>query len=130
MKQSKPIDAGLFVEALDCAGAGFYTGVPDSVLKKFCGLVAKKDNHQVTVNEGAAVALATGYHLATRKTAVVYLQNSGLGNALNPLLSLADSSVFGIPMVLIIGWRGKPGMVDEIQHMKQGSITKELLEFA
>lgn len=130
MKQSKPIDARLFVEALDCAGAGFYAGVPDSVLKKFCDFVAKKDNHQVTVNEGAAVALAAGYHLATRKTAVVYLQNSGLGNALNPLLSLADSSVFGIPMVLIIGWRGKPGIADEIQHMKQGSITKELLELA
>jgi phosphonopyruvate decarboxylase len=112
-------------------GTEFFTGVPDSLLKSFCAYIidhTHKNRHIIAVNEGAAVALASGYHLVTGKTALVYMQNSGIGNAVNPLLSLADPEVYRIPMILVIGWRGEPGVHDEPQHVKQGKVTGALLE--
>ena len=108
----------------------FY-GVPDSLLKDICAYITLKTpskNHIITANEGNAIALAAGNHIATGKTSVVYLQNSGLGNTINPLLSLADEKVYKIPMLLMIGWRGEPGIKDEPQHQKQGEINEELLK--
>ncbi len=108
-----------------------YFGVPDSLLKDFCAFVddnALSGQHVITSNEGNAVAMAAGYHFASNRTAVVYMQNSGLGNSINPLVSLADKEVYKIPLLLIIGWRGEPGYKDEPQHIKQGKITKEQLE--
>jgi phosphonopyruvate decarboxylase len=118
-----------FLQQLSDAGVQFYTGVPDSLLK---GLIAAIDRfngptHHIAVNEGAALALAAGYHLATGGLPVVYLQNSGLGNLINPLTSLADREVYSIPVLLIIGWRGEPGVADEPQHMVMGRITPTLL---
>ncbi len=109
----------------------FFTGVPDSLLKELCAYI--KDNSDakhniIAANEGNAIALASGYHLSTGKLGVVYMQNSGEGNAVNPLLSLADPKVYSIPMLLIIGWRGEPGVHDEPQHVKQGEVTLKLLE--
>ena len=113
-------------------GVGFVTGVPDSQLKSVCeevycryGINSKR--HIVAVNEGNAVALASGFHLATGRLPLVYLQNSGLGNAVNPITSLTDPGVYGIPMIFMVGWRGEPGVHDEPQHIKQGAITQELL---
>ena len=109
----------------------FYAGVPDSLLKSICAYIndnVKKDNHIITANEGSAIALASGYFLATGKTPLVYMQNSGLGNAINPLISLSDKEVYKIPILLMIGWRGEPNLNDEPQHMKQGRITPKLLE--
>ena len=111
--------------------ADFFTGVPDSLLKEFCSCIkdnSDKKHNIITANEGNAVALASGYHLATNKLGVVYMQNSGEGNAINPLLSLADPKVYSIPMLLIIGWRGEPRVHDEPQHVKQGEVTLKLLE--
>jgi phosphonopyruvate decarboxylase len=108
----------------------FYAGVPDSLLKDFCAYVsdvAPTTHHVITSNEGAAVGLATGYHLATRKFPIVYMQNSGFGNTVNPLLSLADPKVYSIPMLLLIGWRGEPGKKDEPQHIVQGKAMSSLL---
>ena len=109
----------------------FFTGVPDSLLKELCSCI--KDNSDakhniIAANEGNAVGLASGYYLSTGKLGVVYMQNSGEGNAVNPLLSLADPKVYSIPMLLIIGWRGEPGVHDEPQHVKQGEVTLKLLE--
>jgi phosphonopyruvate decarboxylase len=112
---------------------GFFTGVPDSLLKELCLYIdanISADKNIIAVNEGAAVALASGYFLSSGQCAVVYMQNSGIGNALNPLLSLADPLVFSIPMLLLIGWRGEPGVRDEPQHDKQGLVTERLLEAA
>jgi len=109
----------------------FFTGVPDSLLKSFCAYIkdnVSSENNIVSANEGNAIGLACGYYLATRKIGLVYMQNSGLGNALNPLASLADKLVYGIPMLLIIGWRGEPNKKDEPQHKKQGLITTQTLE--
>ncbi|MCH8067715.1 MAG: phosphonopyruvate decarboxylase [Candidatus Marinimicrobia bacterium] len=109
----------------------FFTGVPDSLLKEFCLCVddkVPKERHVITANEGNAVAMAAGYHLGTGKLPLVYMQNSGLGNAVNPLLSLCDPDVYSIPMLIMIGWRGEPGFPDEPQHVKQGKIQLELLE--
>ncbi len=119
-----------FIETLNQNGVTFFTGVPDSLLKEFClGLSSLPAAQHVTAaNEGAAVALATGHYLATGDPALVYLQNSGLGNAVNPLVSLADPAVYGIPMLLMIGWRGEPNVVDEPQHTRQGAITPTLLD--
>ena len=109
----------------------FFTGVPDSLLKSFCAYI--KDNvssekNIVSANEGNAIGLASGYYLASKKIGLVYMQNSGLGNAVNPLASLADKLVYSIPMLLVIGWRGEPNKKDEPQHKKQGLITTETLE--
>ncbi len=112
-------------------GVGFFTGVPDSLLKHLCAYLKDNvpdDRNIIAANEGCAVGLAAGYHLATNKVPMVYMQNSGMGNATNPLLSLADPDVYNIPMVLVIGWRGEPGVHDEPQHVKQGKITCTLLE--
>lgn len=109
----------------------FFTGVPDSLLKPFCNYITNaldESSHIIAANEGSAVAIAAGYHLATGKIGVVYMQNSGLGNAINPLISLVDSKVYQIPMILIIGWRGEPGKPDEPQHIRKGMITRELLK--
>lgn len=119
--------------AFQAAGIRFWTGVPDSLLKDFCAVVsdrAESNAHVIAANEGNAVGIAAGHYLASRSPAVVYMQNSGLGNAVNPLVSLASSAVYGIPMVLLIGWRGEPGTVDEPQHMLQGSGTQAMLDAA
>ena len=113
-------------------GVDFYTGVPDSQLKALCDILYEKcelgRNHIVAANEGAAVALAAGHYIATGRPALVYMQNSGIGNALNPITSLLDEKVYAIPCVFVIGWRGEPGVKDEPQHLFQGEITLELLK--
>ena len=109
----------------------FFSGVPDSLLKFFNSYIldnVDQNQHIITANEGNAIALASGYYLATTKIGLVYMQNSGLGNAINPLVSLTDKEVYGIPVLLLIGWRGEPNEKDEPQHQKQGKITLELLE--
>ena len=125
-------------EALVQSGIDMFTGVPDSLLKNFCAYVTDtalegKSNfrpvkHIIAANEGNAVGIAAGHYLATGRPALVYMQNSGLGNTVNPLLSLADEKVYSIPMVLMIGWRGEPGVHDEPQHVKQGEVTLALLD--
>ncbi len=125
------IDPQKFVECLQDNDVDFFTGVPDSLLKELCAClesVPPAGQHVITANEGGAVALALGYHLATRKIPLVYLQNSGLGNIINPLLSLADAEVYSVPMLLVIGWRGEPGIHDEPQHKKQGRVMLAMLE--
>jgi len=120
-----------FFDAVRAAGLDFFTGVPDSLLKDFCAYVTDHtgaDQHVIAANEGGAVALAAGHYLATGHPALVYMQNSGQGNAVNPLTSLADREVFGIPMLLLVGWRGEPGRPDEPQHVKQGRVTSALFE--
>ncbi len=112
-------------------GVGLFAGVPDSLLSSFCAYVADhthEGEHIVTANEGNAVAVVAGFHLASGRVGVVYLQNSGLGNAVNPLTSLTDPEVYRIPLVLIVGWRGEPGAKDEPQHVKQGRITQAQLD--
>lgn len=109
----------------------FFVGIPDSALKNFTSYITDnvcKQNDIIAANEGACIGLAAGYHLATGKVPFVYMQNSGLGNAINPLLSLAEDKVYQIPMIIMIGWRGEPGVKDEPQHLKQGEITLSLLE--
>ena len=125
------VDTVNFYQYLVKHDLDFFTGVPDSLLKELCSCI--KDNSDskhniIAANEGNAVGLASGYHLSTGKLGVVYMQNSGEGNAVNPLLSLADPRVYSIPMLLIIGWRGEPGVHDEPQHVKQGEVTLKLLE--
>ena len=120
-----------FFDNLISEGISFFSGVPDSLLKNFCAYVTDHvddRHHVIAANEGGAVALASGYYLATGNYALVYMQNSGLGNATNPLVSLADPEVYSIPMLLMIGWRGEPGIHDEPQHVKQGRVTLGLLE--
>lgn len=112
-------------------GLTFFAGVPDSLLKDFCAYVTDhvpKEDHVITANEGNAIALAVGHFLGSGEPAVVYMQNSGIGNAVNPLLSLADPDVYSIPMLLVIGWRGEPGHKDEPQHVKQGRTMTQLLD--
>jgi phosphonopyruvate decarboxylase len=112
-------------------GVQFYVGVPDSLLQNFCAYLMDhlpSHLHVIAANEGGAVALATGHYLATGSISLVYLQNSGQGNAANPLLSLADPEVYGIPMLLLVGWRGEPGVHDEPQHIKQGRVMNALFD--
>ncbi|MCC8181353.1 MAG: phosphonopyruvate decarboxylase [Planctomycetes bacterium] len=123
--------AARFCEQLQRHGAGVYVGVPDTVIQSFCNYLCTNPppgGHIIAANEGGAVGLAVGNHLATGLTPIVYMQNSGLGNAVNPLLSLADREVYAIPMLLLIGWRGEPGRKDEPQHLKQGKVTEALLD--
>ena len=125
------IDCDAFYDILIENDIGFFTGVPDSLLEDVCACIrnrAPSDHHITTPNEGNAVALASGYHLATRRIALVYMQNSGLGNAVNPLTSLTDAEVYSIPVLLLIGWRGEPGVKDEPQHVKKGRVTLPLLQ--
>ena len=119
-----------FVKVID---SDFYTGVPDSQLKALCdylmdtyGIDSK--HHIIAANEGNATAIAAGYYMATGKVPVVYMQNSGEGNIINPQASLLNQKVYAIPMLFIIGWRGEPGVLDEPQHIFQGEITTKLLE--
>ena len=117
----------------DILGADFYSGVPDSLLKPFCNFIMRRyginaRHHIIGANEGNCVAIAAGYHLATGKVPVVYLQNSGEGNILNPVASLIDEKIYSIPIIFVIGWRGAPGVHDEPQHLRQGEITLPLLE--
>ncbi len=117
---------------MDNLNAGFYTGVPDSQLRTLCDYLMQQEGissrHVIAANEGNAVALAAGEYLATGKIPVVYMQNSGIGNAVNPILSLIDEKVYGIPCIFIVGWRGEPGVHDEPQHIRQGELTIRLLE--
>lgn len=117
--------------ALNDIGLNFYTGVPDSLLNDFClHLVNNVPDcqHIMAANEGNAIGIAAGYHMATGKIPVVYMQNSGIGNATNPLLSLTHPCVYGIPLILLIGWRGDPAIKDHAQHKKQGELTPVLME--
>jgi phosphonopyruvate decarboxylase len=125
------IQPNILFKALSIHGIDFFSGVPDSLLKNFCAYItdnASPSKHFITANEGNAVALSSGHYLGTGRPGLVYLQNSGLGNIINPLLSLNDPKVYGIPVLLMIGWRGEPGIKDEPQHLKQGSITTKLLD--
>lgn len=118
---------------VEIIGADFYTGVPDSQLKALCNYLMNtygidQNHHVIAANEGNCTALAAGYHLATGKVPVVYMQNSGEGNIINPVASLLNNKVYAIPVVFIVGWRGEPGIHDEPQHIYQGEITIKLLE--
>ena len=106
----------------------FYTGVPDSVLKELSTELQFKKNHVVATNEGSAISIGIGHYLSSRKVPVIYMQNSGLSNALNPLISVAHRKVYSIPLILIIGWRGSPRFKDEPQHNVKGQITEKLLK--
>jgi phosphonopyruvate decarboxylase len=124
----KPLDFFRYLANLD---VDFFTGVPDSLLKQFCLCIddnVPENRHVITANEGNAIALAAGYYLAIGKPPLVYMQNSGLGNAVNPLLSLCDPDVYSIPMLLLIGWRGESGVKDEPQHVKQGKVQLDFLQ--
>lgn len=124
------ISPQFFIEKLQNEGVEFYAGVPDSLLKSVCAYITDHFDGQhniIAANEGGAVALAAGYHLATGKVGCVYMQNSGEGNAVNPLASLTDREVYHIPLLLLVGWRGRPGVHDEPQHVKQGKVTTGLL---
>jgi phosphonopyruvate decarboxylase len=125
------IEPKLFYDLLIENDVDFFTGVPDSLLKNICAYITDKTDSEhniIAANEGNAIGLASGYHLATGKTPLVYMQNSGLGNAVNPLLSLAAPEVYGIPILLMIGWRGEPGVKDEPQHVKQGEVMLAMLD--
>lgn len=120
-----------FYKVLNQNDITFFTGVPDSLLKSICAYftdTVPSENHIISANEGGAVALGAGYHLATGRIPLIYMQNSGIGNAVNPLLSLVDEKVYSIPMLLMVGWRGQPGIKDEPQHIKQGEVTTSMFE--
>jgi len=120
-----------FYQLLTMKGIDFFCGVPDSLLKDICAYITDNNppqQHIIAANEGNAIALAAGYHLATGKMGLVYLQNSGLGNCVNPLTSLTAPEVYSIPMLLVIGWRGEPGKKDEPQHKQMGRIMLKNLE--
>jgi len=126
------LDAGKFLEIIETLGDTFYTGVPDSLLSPFIDKVMEQygvsDKHIVAANEGAAVGLAAGHYLATSRPAIVYMQNSGIGNTINPICSLLHEKVYNIPVVFVIGWRGEPSTKDEPQHVFQGEATLSLLD--
>ena len=120
-------------ELVDIINADFYTGVPDSQLKALCNYLMNtygidKEHHVIAANEGNCTALAAGYHIATGKVPVVYMQNSGEGNIINPVASLLNDAVYAIPVLFVIGWRGEPGVHDEPQHVYQGKVTCTLLD--
>ena len=118
-------------EALKAMGVDFFTGVPDSLLNNFCLYMVQNipdGQHVMAANEGNAIGIAAGHYMATGKIPVVYMQNSGIGNATNPLLSLTHDCVYGIPMILVIGWRGDPSISDHAQHKKQGELTPVLMK--
>jgi len=120
-----------FHNALTNAGVRLFTGVPDSLLKEYCAYVDAvmgPESHVISANEGSAVAIAAGFYLGTGQLPLVYMQNSGLGNAVNPLLSLVDPEVYSLPIVVLVGWRGAPGISDEPQHLKQGRVTPAMLD--
>lgn len=125
------LDPSWFVQTCREQGVSLFTGVPDSLLKELCTTLdteVGRGQHVIAANEGAAVGIAIGHHLRTASPALVYLQNSGFGNLVNPLLSLADPDVYRVPMVVLVGWRGQPGVKDEPQHVKQGRVMAGLLD--
>lgn len=126
------MQAAYFLNEIKNIGIRTIAGVPDSTLKQLCDAIqldaGKEFKHYVTANEGAAVGLAAGEYLAAGRPCMIYLQNSGLGNIINPLASIANEEVYGIPMLFVVGWRGEPGKKDEPQHAYQGKVTCELLE--
>lgn len=124
------LDCKQFYDLLLSEGVDLFAGVPDSLLKDFCAYVTDNTDPRrnvITANEGSAVALAAGHHLATGRFGLVYMQNSGLGNTVNPVTSLADPDVYGVPMLMLVGWRGEPGVKDEPQHVKMGKVTLDVL---
>lgn len=125
------VDLKQLFESLDERGVKFFTGVPDSLLNNFCLYLVNnipEGRHVMAANEGNAIAIAAGNYMATGNIPVVYMQNSGIGNATNPLLSLTHDCVYGIPMILVIGWRGDPAISDHVQHKKQGELTPVLMK--
>jgi phosphonopyruvate decarboxylase len=124
------LDQEFVFDELGRHGITFFTGVPDSHLNDFCNYVLfnHPDRNVIAANEGNAIGIASGHYFATREIPLVYMQNSGLGNAVNPLISLANKQVYSVPMILLIGWRGQPGTGDWAQHELQGEITTPLLE--
>jgi phosphonopyruvate decarboxylase len=126
------VNINIFLDIFIKKDITFFTGVPDSLLSVFCDEIVNRygvgnKHHIVAHNEGGGVALASGYHLSTGKIPCVYMQNSGIGNALNPVASLTHPKVYGIPMLFVVGWRGEPGIPDEPQHIFQGEVTLALL---
>lgn len=120
-------------EFIEVLGADFYAGIPDSQLKPLCDYLiqiygVEGEHHRICANEGNCTAMAAGYHLATGKVPVVYLQNSGLGNIFNPVASLLNKAVYAIPCIFVVGWRGEPGIHDEPQHIFQGAVSQSLLK--
>ena len=125
------VDQKLLFDALQEMGVDFFTGVPDSLLNDFCLYMTNNmmaEQHVMAANEGNAIAIAAGHYMATGKLPLVYMQNSGIGNATNPLLSLTHQCVYSIPMILVIGWRGDPAIKDHAQHKKQGELTPVLMK--
>ena len=124
------MDVTSFLTLLHSKGIDFFTGVPDSQLKSLCDCLntEKPESNITAANEGNATAIAAGYHMATGKVPCVYLQNSGLGNIINPAASLLNEAVYAIPTLFVVGWRGEPGVHDEPQHVFQGKITLDLLK--
>lgn len=125
------VDVKKVYDTFIAEGVDFFTGVPDSLLQSICAYITDytpTEKNLIVANEGAAVGIAAGYYLASGKIPLVYMQNSGLGNAINPLLSLVDEKVYKLPMLFMVGWRGEPGVKDEPQHIKQGEVTIALLE--
>lgn len=131
MESQNQLNAKDFINVLQNNGITFFAGVPDSLLKSFCSCVEDLipySQHVTCANEGGAIGLAVGAYLATGAIPLVYMQNSGLGNTINPLLSINDPEIYSIPVLLLIGWRGRPGIKDEPQHKKQGAVTLSLLD--
>ena len=124
------IKVNSLISLLNKNNANFFTGVPDSVLKELSQYLQNKSkkNHIIATNEGSAVSLGIGHYLSTKNIPCVYMQNSGLSNALNPLISIAHEKVYSIPLILIIGWRGSPRVNDEPQHNVKGKITESILK--
>lgn len=125
------INPKFLYDILKINSISFFTGVPDSLLKDFCAYISDNSSdaeHVIAANEGSSIALGVGHYLATGKIPLIYMQNSGLGNAINPLLSIADTKVYSIPLLIMIGWRGEPGCKDEPQHIKQGEINEDMLK--
>lgn len=125
------IDNKRYLNTLMNTGVEFFTGVPDSYLNGFCNCLLENVSNEkniIAANEGNAIAIAAGYYFSTGKIPLVYMQNSGIGNAINPLLSMADKDVYSVPMVLLIGWRGEPNTNDHAQHKMQGELTINLLD--
>ncbi len=124
------IKVNSLINVLKKNNSNFFTGVPDSVLKELSSSLMNKGkkNHIIATNEGSAVSIGIGYYLSTKKVATVYMQNSGLSNAINPLISIAHNKVYSIPLILVIGWRGSPKVNDEPQHNVKGKITEKILK--
>ena len=124
------IKVNSLINLLKKNNSNFFTGVPDSVLKELCYSLKNqsKKNHIIATSEGAAVSMGIGHYLSTKNVPCIYMQNSGLSNALNPLISIAHEKVYSIPLILIIGWRGSPKIKDEPQHNVKGKITESILK--